>query len=91
MEARAALTVTHHPNQLLTPHLRHSAQIEADELVRFKLRTCADEIDAALNAFTFAPSSAALSQLQGVWAAGVRALGNAGASRHVNTTPETPK
>lgn len=77
----------HHPNQPLPAQLRHSAQIEADELVRFKLRTCADEIDLALSAFVFAPSSAALSQLQGVWAAGVRVLGSAGNSRHVNSTP----
>lgn len=80
----------HQPNLDLRPQLRFASQNEADELVRFKLRTCADEIDAALNAFTFLPSSAALSQLQGVWAAGIRALGNAGANGHLSRTPMEP-
>jgi hypothetical protein len=70
--------MTHRPDQSLSPQLRQASQNERDELVRFQLRQAADELDDALRAFTFTPSSNHLATLQGMWARGIRTLGNAG-------------
>ena len=58
-------------------------QSEADDLIRFKLRACADELDAAILAFRAAPSGTTLAALVGLWAAGKRSLEHAGANAHL--------
>jgi hypothetical protein len=79
--------VTYRADLLILSQLRHAEQIERDELVRFKLRTTAEEMDVSLRLFAVAPSGQNLAALQGIWACAVRVLGNAGGSRHLHPQP----
>jgi hypothetical protein len=68
--------------------LRFASQTEADELVRFKLRGAADELDVALRTFTVAPTGEHLCSLVGLWASGKRILNQAGGSVHLRNPPK---
>lgn len=55
--------------------LRNAAKVERDELIKFKMRRAADDLDVALKTFTIAPNGANLLAVNGLWASGVRVLG----------------
>jgi hypothetical protein len=80
--------VTYAPDLDIRSQLRFASQTEADELVRFKLRGAADELDAALKLFHIAPTGEHLCSLVGLWAHGKRCLNQAGGSVHLRNPPK---
>lgn len=76
---------TYQSNLDLRPQLRFASQNEQDELVRFKLRSAADELEVALHVLAMMPSGDALAKVVGLWTAGKRALERAGANTHLHT------
>jgi hypothetical protein len=79
--------MTYRPDLDIRSQLRFASQSERDELVRFKLRGCADELDAAILAFRQVPSGSSLAALVGLWAAGKRVLNQAGGQAHLSRDP----
>jgi hypothetical protein len=79
--------MTYRTDTSLSDALRIAEQIEQDELVRFKLRTTADELDAALRLLTTSATGDNLARLNGLWANAIRTLGSAGAQHHVSSEP----
>lgn len=58
--------------------LRDAARTESDELVRYNLKLCADELQQSLRALTYNPTETNLRLVNGHWTHGMRILSYAG-------------
>ena len=84
------MTTGYHSNEMLLPTLRYAEQIERDELVRFKLRAAASDLELAIVAFAINATGDNLAILVGLWAHAKRCLNQAGGQTHLPRTPLDP-
>ena len=76
--------MTYHSHLDIDTQLRIANQNERDGLHALKLRTVANDLEAAIKALVIAPTGHNMTVLNGHWSAAVRALDNSGNNNYLH-------